>query len=340
MKLVDIHLYNTPTEPKTFKYKVEVNLNGSWNLVHTGKFWVNTGQSDVQIDLDDVLINQQFQGKQSIKPVANTTYNAYMPQVASTGFLNECWYNTIRIVSLDSPTAFSVVSKAFFFLPTQIFGYDGIELVGSNYVPASHHYLLPTLPADKPDGFNFSTMFYSITGGQNVPIKRNNTTLVTISTGANTAYHVKLEYTTGTLCTFYLGGIPVAKTEKSCNSPYYLVWVQNDGALNCQPFTKASKMSIAYTNKTTVDIRNAEWKISATAEGKWNLKSKTVTENEYKDFASLFNSPYVLLLDMSTGRMHYVNISKTTYEEKKHTVKDKAPFFFEVEVKSSDKIRI
>lgn len=340
MKLVDIHLYNTPTEPKTFKYKVEVNLNGSWNLVHTGKFWVNTGQSDVQLDLDDVLINNRFMGKQSIKPVANGTYNAYMPSVANTGLLNECWYNTIRIVSLDSPTAFSVVTKAFFFLPTQIFGYEGIELTGSGYVPASHHYLLPTLPSNKPDGFVFSTMFYAITGSQNIPIKKNNTTITTISTGANLAYHVKLDYNAGESCTFYIGGIPVAKTESSCNSPYYLVWIQNDGALNCQPFTNTSKFSISYTNKTAVDVRNAEWKISATGEGKWGLKSRTVNENEYKDFADLFNSPYLLLLDMSTGRMHYVNVSKTTYEQKTKTRKDKKPIYFELEVKSTDKVRV
>ena len=339
MKLVDIHLYNTPTEPKTFKYKVEVNINGSWNLVHTGKFWVNTGQSDVQLDLDDVLINHRFMGKQSIKPVANTTYNAYMPSVANVSLLNECWYNTIRIVSLDSPTAFSVVTKAFFFLPTQIFGYEGIELTGSGYLPASYHYLLPTLPSNKPDGFVFSTLFYSVSS-QTLQIKKNNTTIVSLSTGANLAYHIKLDYTAGEKCTFYVGGIPVAKTEDSCNSPYYLVWIQNDGALNCQPFTNTSKFSISYTNKTAVDVRNAEWKISATGEGKWGLKSRTVNENEYTDFADLFNSPYLLLLDMTTGRMHYVNVSKTTYEQKQKTRKDKKPIYFELEVKSSDKIRV
>lgn len=341
MKLVDIHLYNAPTEPKTFIYKVEVNLNGSWNLVHTGKFWVNTGQSDVQLDLDDVLINHRFMGKQSIKPVANGTYNAYIPSVANTGILNECWYNDVRVTSLDSPVSFTAVTKAFFFLPTQIFGYEGITLPSSGgYVPASHHYLLPTLPSNKPDGFTFSTMFYVVTGGQNIPIRKNNTTISTIQVGANLAYHVKLDYTAGEICTFYIGGIPVAKTENSCNSPYYLVWIQNDGALNCQPFTSTSKFSISYTNKTAVDVRNAEWKISATGEGKWGLKSRTVNENEYKDFADIFNSPYLLLLDLTTGRMHYVNVSKTTYEQKQKTRKDKKPIYFELEVKSSDKIRV
>ena len=340
MKLVDIHLYNTPTEPKTFKYKVEVNLNGSWNLVHTGKFWVNTGQSDVQLDLDDVLINQQFQGKQSIKPVANTTYNAYIPQVENTGLLNECWYNTIRIVSLDSPTTFSVVTKAFFFLPTQIFGYEGITIPSiGNYIPAQHHYLLPTLPANKPDGFSFATLIYTNTSNT-ITVKRNTSTDTTFNATAQRAYHIKLDYITGTICTFYVNDVPVAKTENSCNSPYYLMWIQNDGALNCQPFTKSSKFSISYTNKTAVDVRNAEWKISATGEAKWGLKSRTVNEDEYMDFASIFNSPYIILIDMTTGRMHYVNVSKTTYEQKTKTIKDKKPIFFELEVKSSDKVRI
>ena len=340
MKLVDIHLYNTPTEPKTFKYKVEVNLNGSWNLVHTGKFWVNTGQSDVQLDLDDVLINQQFQGKQSIKPVANTTYNAYIPQVENTGLLNECWYNTIRIVSLDSPTTFSVVTKAFFFLPTQIFGYEGITIPSiGNYIPAQHHYLLPTLPANKPDGFSFATLIYANTSNT-ITVKRNTSTDTTFNATAQRAYHIKLDYITGTICTFYVNDVPVAKTENSCNSDCYLVWVQRDGALNCQPFTKSSKFSKTFNNKTAVDVRNAEWKISSTETGVWNLKSRTLTEDEYKDMGQMFESPYILLLEMETGKMWYVNITSKKYEEKRRTRKDKKPIFMEVEVTSCDHIRV
>ena len=58
MKLVDITLNSTPTAPKTCKYKVEIKLNNTWFLAHTGKFWVNTGQTTIQLDLDDILVNQ------------------------------------------------------------------------------------------------------------------------------------------------------------------------------------------------------------------------------------------------------------------------------------------
>jgi hypothetical protein len=340
MKLINITLSSTPTEDKTYTYKVEINLNGNWNTAHIGKFFCQSGQTTVQLDLDDVLINHQFQGVQSIKPVANAMYNAYMPSVADTGVLNECWCNDISVVSLDNPMSFETVTKSFFFLPTQIFGYEGIDLSVGGYIPAQYHYLLPTLPANKPDGFVFSTLFYVNIGGRTIDVKKNTTTTDTIDTTANTAYHVKLDYNAGESCTFYVGGIPVAKTESSCNSPYYLVWIQNDGALNCQPFTNTSKFSISYTNKTAVDVRNAEWKITATGEAKWALKSRTVNENEYKDFSSLFTSPYILLLDMNTGRMHYVNVSKTTYEQKHKTRQDRKPIYFELEVKSADKIRV
>ena len=340
MKLIDINLASTPTEPKTCKYKVEIKLNNSWFLVHTGKFWVNTGQTTIQLDLDDVLVNYKFVGIQSLKPVANATYNAYMPSVANTGLLSECWYNDIKVTSLDSPVAFTAVTKTFFFVPVDIFGYEGIELTGSSYIPASHHYLLPTVPANKPEGFTFSTLFYAITANQTVPIMKDNTSIGTVTTTAGRAYHVKLAYNAGEICTFYVGRVPVAKTESSCNSPYYLVWIQSDGALNCQPFTDTSKFSISYDNHTAVDVRNAEWKINAVGEGKWTLKSRTVNENEYKDFSSLFTSPYILLLDMATGRMHYVNISKTTYEQKQKTRTDRKPLFFEISLQSSDKIRV
>lgn len=341
MRLIDINLSSTPTENKTYSYKVEVKTyNNTWELVHVGKFFVQTGQTYVQLDLQDVLINHKFMGKQSIKPVANATYNAYMPDVATTGLLDECWYNEVKVTSLDSPVSFAAVTKSFFFLPEQVFGYEGITLTGSGYVPAQHHYLLPTLPANKPDGFAFSTLFYAITGSQNIPIKKNNTTMTTIYTGANLAYHVKLDYTAGEKCTFYIGGVPVAKTEDSCNSDYYLVWVQRDGALNCQPFTNTSKFSKTFNNKNAVDVRNAEWKISATETGVWKLKSRTLTENEYKDMGQMFESPYILLLEMETGKMWYVNITSKNYEEKKRTRTDRKPIFMEVEVTSSNKVRI
>lgn len=340
MKLINIQLNSTPSTPVTLKYKVEYRLNNNWYLAHTGKFWVNTGQSTVQLDLDDVLINHQFQGKQSIKPVANSTYNAYMPSVANTGLLNECWYNAVKVTSLDSPVSFTAITKSFFFLPTQIFGYEGIELTGSGYIPASHHYLLPTLPSNKPDGFTFSTMFYAITGNQSVPIMKDNTLIGSVSTTAGRAYHVKLDYNAGEKCTFYIGGVPVAKTEDSCNSPYYLVWIQNDGALNCQPFTNTSKFSKTINNKTAVDVRNAEWKISSTETGVWKLKSRTLTEDEYKDMGQMFESPYILLLEMQTGKMWYVNITSKNYEEKKRTRTDRKPIFMEVEVTSCDHIRV
>jgi hypothetical protein len=340
MKLINITLNSTPTAPTTMKYKVEYNLNGNWYLCHTGKFWVNTGQSTVQLDLDDILMNYQFQGKQSIKPVANAIYNAYMPSVADTGVLNECWCNSIRVVSLDNPMSFPTVTKSFFFLPTQIFGYEGIDLSVGGYIPAQYHYLLPTLPTNKPDGFVFSTLFYVNIGGQTIDVKKNTTTTDTIATTANTAYHVKLDYTAGEKCTFYVGGIPVAKTEDSCNTDCYLVWVQRDGALNCQPFTKSSKFSKTFNNKTAVDVRNAEWKISSTETGVWKLKSRTLTEDEYKDMGQMFESPYILLLEMQTGKMWYVNITSKNYEEKKRTRTDRKPIFMEVEVTSCDHIRV
>jgi hypothetical protein len=340
MKLIDINLASTPTEPKTLNYKVEVNLNGTWTLVHTGKFFVQTGQTYVQLDLQDVLINHKFVGKQSIKPVANTAYNAYMPEVASTGLLNECWYNDVRVTSIDSPVAFSAVTKAFFFVPEQAFGYEGITIPSiGNYIPAQHHSLLPTLPANKPDGFTFATLIYANTSNT-ITVKRNTSTDTTFSATAKRAYHIKLDYITGTMCTFYVNDVPVAKTESSCDAPYYLIWIQNDGALQCQPFLNTTKFSKTFTNKTAVDIHNAEWKISSTETGVWKMKSRNLNDTEYKDMGQLFESPYLLLLDMNTDRMHYVNVTSKNYEEKKRTRVDNKPFYFDLEVTSADHLRV
>lgn len=336
MKLIDIHLNTTPTAPKTYKYKVEYNLNGTWNLAHTGKFFCEAGQSDVQLDLEDILINYRYNGVQSLKPVANTANNQYQMPNTQAGLVNECYYNQVRVVSIDTTLQFTTVTNYFWFIPIQIFGYS-FSIPTGLVTPATTDGLIPHIPANAPTGFNFSTLIYNNSNATiNATYRRDNTVVGTLSIAAHTAQHRPL---TGATEGYYINNVKVVDVD-DCIRPYYLVWMQNNGGLQCQPFLKTSKFSVSYTNKTAVDIRNAEWKISSTAEGKWNLKSKNLTDEEYRQYGELFNSPYLVLLDMENNNLHYVNVSKSTYEQKQRTRKDTKPIYFEIEVKSADKIRV
>lgn len=336
MKLINIHLYTTPSANRTYKYKVEYNLNGTWNLAHTGKFFCEAGQSDVQLDLEDILINYRYMGNESIKPVLSVDNNQYQMPTGAATVLTDCYYNQVRVVSMDTTLQFSTVSKSFYFLPVDMFGYSFSMPLGLS-IPAVSGGLLPRIPSNPPAGFYFSTMAFNNSAYTlTVTVKRDSTTVSTPNVYTYRGEYIPLS---GATEAYYIDNIKVAQVDQ-CTSPYYLLWLTNNGGLQCQPFLKTSKFSVSYSNKTAVDIRNAEWKISSTAEAKWNLKSKNLTDEEYRIYGELFNSPYLVLLDMENNNLHYVNVSKSTYEQKQRTRKDTKPIYFEIEVKSADKIRV
>ena len=336
MKLINIHLYTTPTAPKTYKYKVEYNLNGTWNLAHTGKFFCEAGQSDVQLDLEDILINYRYMGNESIKPVLSVDNNQYQMPTGTATVLTDCYYNQVRVVSMDTTLQFSTVSKSFYFIPVDMFGYSFSMPLGLS-IPAVSGGLLPRIPSNPPAGFYFSTMAfnnsaYTIT----VTVKRDSTTVSTPNVYTYRGEYIPLS---GATEAYYIDNIKVAQVDQ-CTSPYYLLWLTNNGGLQCQPFLKTSKFSKTFSNKNAVDIRNAEWKISSTETGTWKLKSMNLTDDEYRQYSEMFESPYTVLLDMENNKLWYVNITSKNYEEKKRTRKDTKPIFFEVEVTSCDHIRV
>lgn len=336
MKLINIHLNTTPSVNRTYKYKVEYNLNGTWNLAHTGKFFCEAGQSDVQLDLEDVLINYRYMGNECIKPVLSVDNNQYQMPTGTATALTDCYYNQVRVVSMDTTLQFSTVIKTFFFLPVDMFGYSFSMSAGLN-IPAISGGLSPRIPSNPPAGFYFSTMAFNNSANTiSVTLKRDSTTVGTYDVYANSGEYIPLS---GATEAYYIDNIKVAQVDQ-CTSPYYLLWLTNNGGLQCQPFLKTSKFSKTFSNKNAVDIRNAEWKISSTETGTWKLKSMNLTDDEYRQYGEMFESPYTVLLDMENNKLWYVNITSKNYEEKKRTRKDTKPIFFEVEVTSCDHIRV
>jgi len=337
MKLINIQLNTAPSVPTTYKYKVELQFNNNWIIVHTGKFFANTGESTVQLDLDDILVtNYQYVGKQSIEPVLNAANNQYQMPSSTAAAINECYYNQIRVTSLDTPSAFATATKYFYFLPVQVFGYDFSMSAGLN-IPVISEGLLPRIPSNPPTGFNFSTLLYN---NSNVTIsataKRDNTAIGTYNVYVYRGEYIPLS---GATDAYYINDTKVASVDK-CSKPYYLLWIDNKGGLQCQPFLKSSEFGRKYTNKTRIDLKNTEWKVSSTVVGNWKLKSENLNERDYRIYGEMFDSPYMVLLDMENSRLHYVNVTDTDYKEKVRTRNDHKPIFFEVNVTSSEKMRI
>lgn len=345
MQLIEINLNNTPTVPTTYTYKVKITrYTGGTSYIHYGKFFASAGQSKVVIDASDILWNYRYKGEQTLKPVLSTANNQYeMPIVNSPTLMTDYWYNRIQVEDTQAPARFTSSFYPFFFLPVQIAGYKGITLpVSGTYVPVTDSAIIPHIPHNAPSGFNWSFFFYTVSSG-NVKIKKDSSSsTTTISTAANKSYVAALSGATQQYLVSTDGGTTYSKLAvvDQCNKPYYLIWMANNGGMQCQGFLPTSDFTVKYKANTRVDIHNYEWEVNKTDTANWKLKSNNLNDAEYKAYSEIFNSPYLILLDMENSRLHYCITKSTDYKEKRRTRNNTKPFYFEIEVQDTAHLKV
>ena len=305
---------------RTLVYNVSVQNNGVWKQIFVGKVFVFKNQSVVEIELEDVLWNYKFKGKNYFAPEVNSTGDNYTMPIAKEN-LDEYWYNYVRVVI---PQTNSILTKNVCFFNSDMFNNrlskveKGVVPIHMNYQPISH------IPMNAPEGFNFRQIVYNGDFVKNVDETSetksfNGLGVITFSGGKST---------------YGINGKIIAKID-SCPAPYYLAWMTNSGAMQVQPFLKSSEVSVNYKNNSRVDSSNFEWLFNQQTRASWKLKSKNLSDKDFKAYGELFASPYLILLDMENFRLHYVNITTETYNQKRNEV-GKKPIFFEIEVESSE----
>ena len=323
---MNVFTLNIPStqQPRTLVYTVKIRgYNNLWTTVFTGKVYVMNGQTKVNIDLEDILWNYKFDGKDYFAPALNQTGDNYV-MCNTSNSINNYWYNLVR-VEFPTLTNTPYVEKYVKFFKWNMFDREIDEVTNGTVAlfmntnqPVAH------IPANPPEGFFYRQLVYngSFTKGvdnRTSIVQRTNLGVITFSGGTKQ---------------YSLNNKVIAIID-SCPKPYYLVYLTNEGGLQCQPFLKSSELNISYKNNTRVDNSDFEWVFNQQTRAKWNLKSRNLTDSEYKAMADIFSSPYVALLDMENHRFHWVNVTKETYTQKRNE-NGKKPIFFEIEVQSSE----
>ena len=311
---------NPSNNHRTLIYNVSVQNNGVWEQIFVGKVFVFKNQSVVEIELEDVLWNYKFKGKNYFSPEINSTGDNYTMPIAKEN-LDEYWYNWVRN---EIPETNSILTKNVCFFNSDMFNNrlskveKGVVPIHMNYQPISH------IPLNLPDGFAYRQIVYNGTFVKNVDetseTKSFNGLGVINFSGGKESYGINEKI--------------IAKIDQ-CSAPYYLAWMTNSGGMQVQPFLKSSEVSVNYKNNSRVDSSNFEWLFNQQTRASWKLKSKNLSDKDFKAFGELFASPYLILLDMENNRLHYVNITTETYSQKKNE-NGKKPIFFEIEVQSSE----
>ena len=308
-------------QSRTLVYTVKIRgYNNLWTTVFTGKVFVMTGQSKVNIDLEDILWNHKFDGENYFAPMLNQTGDNYV--ICNTSnTLQNYWYNEVKI---EIPETNSSVTKNVCFFNKNMFN-NRLTDVANNTVPLFMNYQpVAHIPLNAPEGFQYRQLVWngSFTKGvdnRTSIVQRNNLGVIQFSGGQKS---------------YSLNNKLIAQID-SCAKPYYLCWMTNSGAMQVQPFLKSSEVSVTYKNNTRVDMSNFEWLFNQQTRASWKLKSKNLSDADYKAFGELFASPYLILLDMENMKLHYVNIKSETYSQKKNEI-GKKPIFFEIEVESCE----
>lgn len=306
---------------RTLVYNVSVqNNNGVFEQIFTGKVFVFANQSIVEIELEDVLWNYKFKGKNYFAPEVNSTGDNYTMPIAKEN-LDEYWYNYVRV---EIPETSTIFTKYVCFFNSDMFN-NRLSKVQKGCVPLHMNYQpLAHIPANLPEGFQYRQIVYNGDFVKNVDETSetksfNGLGVITFAGGKST---------------YGINGVKICQID-SCPAPYYLAWMTNSGAMQIQPFLKSSEVSVTYDNNTRVDASNFEWSFNKSTRASWKLKSKNLSDKDFKTYGELFASPYILLLDMENMKLHYVNIKSETYTQKRNE-NGKKPIFFEVEVESSE----
>ena len=305
---------------RTLIYNVSIQNNGVWDNIFTGKVFVFKNQSIVEIELEDILWNYKFKGKNYFAPEINSTGDNYTMPIAKEN-LDEYWYNYVRV---EIPETNTILTKNVCFFNNNMFNnrlskvQKGVVPIHMNYQPVSH------IPTNLPEGFQYRQIVWNGTFEKNIDdnkIEEQRKGLGVITfVGGKEWYGINRKK----ICQI-----------DSCPAPYYLAWMTNSGSMQCQPFLKSSEVSVNYKNNSRVDSSNFEWLFNQQTRASWKLKSKNLSDKDYKAYGELFASPYLILLDMENFRLHYVNITTETYNQKRNE-NGKKPIFFEIEVESSE----
>lgn len=320
MNIFELTLNTAPTTNENVTYTISIQeYNSNWTTVYYGKVFVAENQTKVRIDIGDILWNHKFDGENYISPVVNSAGDNYV-MVNNTANLLNYWYNNVKV---EIPDYSASVTKYVNFYQYNMFC-NHLDTPSTNTVAFFMNYQpICHLPKTLPSGFTFRQLVWNGTFDK---------TIDGITTTESRSKLGSIEFTGGSEY-YAINGEKVAQFD-NCDKPYYLVWMTNSGAMQVQGFLKSSELSIDYNNNKRVDMSNYEWNFNYSVNGKWKLKSDNLSDKDYRAFGEMFSSPYLLLIDTTNGRLYYVNIKDTTYNEKHNTSGNK--IYFEINVESAE----
>lgn len=327
MNRVKFEINNLPVNDE--KYYIYTLKIGNNTIIYRGKVFKLKNTDKLIIDTTDILNNYRYRGYGILSPIWRD--DNYLQPTGTTYVIDdstiEQHYNTVtvEIYNYDDNSLVSTISKVVYF---HTIPFEGIRqhkaINGKNYYFGN---LVPRMPITNK--LRYGQLIYS---HNTTNTKWNNINLGSYSKARVHNIAIPSE-------DLHDGDELILKVDKECIAPYYLAWLTSDGGFQCQPF-KSPK--IQYDENYTINYKLStdEQKdiVNKTTTGKWKLFSNNITEEEYKVYADINRSPYLLLYISEYDTAYYVNSTSTTNTLKTDNNQDGKPLYFEVEVETRENV--
>ncbi len=312
----------TPSsDGRTLVYNTKIKSYGNlWTTIFTGKVYALPNQSEVKIDLQDILWNYKFDGRNYFAPQLNSTGDDYVMCTTYTT-LDNYWYNQVMV---EIPELNVSVTKNVKFFNYNLFNQPILDVEDNTVALFMDEYVVSHLPVNLPSNFYFRQLVW------------NGSFLKGIDGNTSVEQRAKLGQITfaGGSKSYSLNGKTIAVIDQ-CPKPYYLVFLTPSGGMEVVPFNKYSEVDIEYNNNELVGMDNYRWNFNKNLQSEWKLKSKNLSDKEYKVYSNIFQSKYLLLFDMENGRQHFVNVVDDNYRQKINKPNER-PIYFEITVRAAE----
>lgn len=324
MNRVKYEINNLPVnEEKYYFYEVQIGNN---TIVYRGKVFKLKNNSSLILDVTSILNNYQYRGYGILSPIWRD--DNYLQPSETTYIIDdttpEQHYNTVTInlYNIADNSLITSISKVVYF---HSIPFEGVRqhnnINGKNYYFGS---LVPRMPLT--DKLRYGQLVYS----------HDNTNTVWNNINLGTYKNARVHNIPIPNTDLYDGDTKILKVD-TCPAQYYLAWLTSNGGFQCQPLkSPKNQYTETYTTNYKVSIDEQKDISNRSTTAKWKLYTDNITEEEFKIFADINRSPYLLLYITEYDTAFYVNTVGNTNTIKTDNNNDGKPLYFEVEVESRE----
>lgn len=326
-------------------YIMRLTVNGV--KIFDGKITVPAGVEKITVDLTQLLGACQYSGYNALTPRWDFNRQTYSQPIQAKRVLEEDFVTVRELIKADWILTFSKQDTG-----AVVNELSGTCLLVNGSMPIhrfrDNRITYRNFDSDKPishfpsDAANLRLALIGWFGSNSritqdyILVDGERAVSFAVSTGTNILnmrFNDLMQYA-GKLLYLVDDGVekPFGLVDK-CSAPYYLVWMDHDGCITYQRFTPSSEYGENYTTNYRVASDDATFKANAFTEGTWTLKSYNLTDDEYKYYMSMMDSPYVLLYDTSEREAKYVLPDVQSMEAKTFSNNSRKPVYFEAKFK-------